>query len=106
MQHYVDELWERWSGEYLQSLNRYNKWLQPQKNLQIGDIVLCKDLPEARPRAWPLARVSNIFPGNDGVVRVVELSTGKNSYVRTARKVIPLLCSLPPQDGPAAVSNN
>ncbi len=97
MQHYVDELWERWSGEYLQSLNRYNKWLQPQKNLQIGDIVLCKDLPEARPRAWPLARVSNTFPGNDGVVRVVELSTGKNTYVQTARKVIPLLCSLPPR---------
>ena len=76
MQHLSDEFWDRWSGEYMQNLTKFTKWLTPHKNIFVGDIVLCKDLPEIRPHAWPIARITKIVSGHDGCVRVVELQTG------------------------------
>ena len=44
-----DEFWVRWSGEYINHLNKTRKWLTPGRNLCAGDIVICKELPEVRP---------------------------------------------------------
>ena len=82
MQRLSDEFWDRWSGEYIQNLTKFTKWLTPHKNLCVGDIVLCKYLPEIRPHAWPIARITKTVSGHNVCVRVVELQTGGKIYQR------------------------
>lgn len=54
--------------EYLPSLTERKKWLHGQKNLNVGDIVIVieSDTPRGK---WPIARVTEVFAGPDGVVR-------------------------------------
>ena len=42
------------------------------KNVKIGDVVIIQDSKQIRGN-WRLARVSNVFPSDDGRVRRVEL---------------------------------
>ena len=42
------------------------------------------------PTRWPLARVSEIHPGKDNIVRVVTLKTSTELYTRPVAKVVPL----------------
>ena len=45
------------------------KWLKTQRNLQVRDIVLLIS-PDAPHGQWPLARVIEVYPAEDGRVRV------------------------------------
>ncbi|XP_060846330.1 uncharacterized protein LOC132925994 [Rhopalosiphum padi] len=81
-------------GEYLSQLQERSKWNKSDSSvLKIGSMVLIKDqnLP---PLQWHLGRVSEIFPGNDGVVRVATVNTRSGPWKRAVR----LLCLLPIQD--------
>ena len=82
--------WNRWSKEYLITLNRLSKWQSPTQNLQVNDIVCLRDEPTI-PTKWPLARVTDVYPGQDGKVRVVTVRTPKGSYKRPIVKLIPLI---------------
>ncbi|XP_026481052.1 uncharacterized protein LOC113387879 [Ctenocephalides felis] len=83
--------WTRWHKEYLGELQSRTKWRRPmeQDNL-IGKLVLIKDdnLP---PLKWRLGRITDIHPGNDGVVRVVTLMGPNGELKRALNKV----CILP-----------
>ena len=46
------------------------------------------------PTRWPLARVIEVQPGNDGLVRVVTIKTSTGVYKRPVTKLAVLL----PQD--------
>ena len=61
----VHHFWRRLSQEYLQQLQRLQKWRKPALNLKPGDIVIIGP--------WP--KVIETFPGKDGLVRVVTLRT-------------------------------
>lgn len=83
--------WERWSKEYLHTLHQRSKWsssdsLDPPK---LGTLVLILDqnLP---PSQWRLGRLSKLFPGEDGIVRVAEVTTSKGSLRRPLVKLCPL----------------
>ena len=39
----VQHFWKRWSGEYLQQLQRSGKWHREKPNLQVGDLVMMTD---------------------------------------------------------------
>ena len=81
----------RWMKEYLPLLQRRQKWLQPQRNLKVGDLVLVCDENSKR-GAWPKAIVEETFPDGDGTVtRVRTVST---EYLRDVRK----LCLLEASD--------
>ena len=56
------------------------------QNLQIGSLVLISDSNSARGN-WPLARVVAVHPGNDGVVRVVDVKTKDGVYRRPVAKL-------------------
>ena len=73
VQHLANEFWCRWKKEYLHSLQLRQKWLKPQRDLGIDDIVLIKDDCLAR-NHWQLARVSKINQDADGHVRTVQLT--------------------------------
>uniref|UniRef100_A0ABD2XDY7 Integrase catalytic domain-containing protein n=1 Tax=Trichogramma kaykai TaxID=54128 RepID=A0ABD2XDY7_9HYME len=82
--------WDRWSQEYLHTLQKRNKWMSPKQNISVGDVVLIKD--EVTPCArWPMARVSQLHPGRDGLVRVVTVTTAKGSYKRPVVKIVKLI---------------
>ena len=82
--------WKRWAAEYLRTLNRTYKWQFPGQNLQIGDVELIHEWNSPKNR-WPMARVSQVHPGEDGIVRVVDLQTTRNTYRRAVANVTPLV---------------
>jgi hypothetical protein len=61
---------KRWLREYLPSLQERGKWNQPQRNVQANDLVLIADDNVPR-NTWPMGRIVDVFPGNDGLVRTV-----------------------------------
>lgn len=42
-QYVGDQFWKRWVGEYLPLLHLCQKWLEPKRNIQVGDVVLVMD---------------------------------------------------------------
>lgn len=48
------------------------KWIHPKRNLAVGDIVISKESEEVCNK-WPLGRVVQVYPSEDGLVRKVKL---------------------------------
>lgn len=86
VQHLANLFWERWRKEFLQGLQLRKKWTKPQRNLQKGDIVMLKD--ENVPRnSWRLARVQDVFPSKDCLVRKVKLAIASSSLDKQGRRI-------------------
>lgn len=85
----LESFWKHWSADYLLSLQHRSKWLRPEENVKVGQIVLIK-LPDLPPTKWPLARVIRCFPGSDNLVRAVQVSTEKSVYDRPIAKIVVL----------------
>ena len=62
--------------------------------MKLDDIVLLKENSEHR-NEWPLARVVNVFPGQDGLVRKIEVRIFKDGKflhrVRPVNEVVHLI---------------
>ena len=66
--------------------------VNPSVELVTGDIVLVKDkeLFAAR-NSWPMARVTEVYPGGDGLVRSVKLQIAtRDPNGKTAQLVRPI----------------
>jgi len=83
----ADQFWARWMKEYLPLLQIRQKWIKPFRNISVGDIVLVKDQTLLRRSKWPKARVLEVYPGKDGVVRTALVKTEASSYKRDIRKL-------------------
>lgn len=68
----ANRFWERWRLEYLSSLQPRQRWSAKSVNLEAGDIVVLADDNQLRGQ-WKLARVVKALPGDDQLVRKVEL---------------------------------
>ena len=75
-QQIVQGFWKRWSKECLQQMQAYYKWKKKKPNLAVGDVVLLRDKSYFQTH-WGLARVVELFPGRDGLVRSVDVVTCK-----------------------------
>ena len=84
--------WKRWSTEYLTSLQSMGKWRSSNSSrISVGDVVVIRE-DETIPGQWPLARVVQVHPGKDGIVRVVTVKTGQGkTYTRPVVKTALLL---------------
>ncbi|XP_078482500.1 uncharacterized protein LOC144743196 isoform X2 [Ciona intestinalis] len=72
VQYLANEFWVRWRKEFVQSLQKRNKWQRRMPNIAVDDIVLLDD--DHAPRSkWRLARVLDTYPCPDGIVRKVQL---------------------------------
>jgi hypothetical protein len=91
-QQIFQHFWTRFHSEYLQVLQSRPKWLQNQPNVEPGVLVLVKESDAAfSSHKWNLARVTQVFPGTDGRVRVVEVQSPNGSlYRRLIVKIAPL----------------
>ncbi|GFW08769.1 uncharacterized protein TNCV_4299421 [Trichonephila clavipes] len=58
--------------EYLTHLQTRAKWVNRTPNLMENQLVLLKD-PNTKPLDWPMGRIIEVFPGSDGLVRVVNV---------------------------------
>lgn len=87
-QQILNILWKKWSSDYLQSLQQRAKWHSSTPNLKIGMLVLIKDI-NTSPSMWPTARITQVFPGRDNKIRVVELQTSKGRYKRSIHCICP-----------------
>ena len=65
------------------------KWQSNCPNVKVGELVLLRD-DTVRQRFWPLGRIENIYPGGDGIVRVVDVRTKTDVYRRPVAKIYPL----------------
>ncbi|XP_064097296.1 uncharacterized protein LOC135208730 [Macrobrachium nipponense] len=89
---------EQWVKEYLQSLRDRHYFngdpTQPfQTKIKVGDVVLVhNDTPRCM---WKLARVIQLMPSSDGLVRVVKLQTSNGETTRSVDKLYPLEVSKP-----------
>ncbi|KRX13015.1 Tigger transposable element-derived protein 6, partial [Trichinella nelsoni] len=82
----VDNLWKRWKNEYVVNLSQRKKWTKSKQEPHVGDIVLVSE-DEVPTHMWPMARVIEVYPGSDGVVRTVKVKTLKGTYNRSVRKL-------------------
>ncbi len=81
----ADQFWKRWTSDYLPKVIRRVKWQQPSEPMKVGDLVFLVD--ENLPRnCWMRGVVSQIFPGKDGEVRQVEVTTRWNSAGKKENK--------------------
>ena len=86
LQHLASMFWRRWRQEWLPKLRDRQKWSRKHANLSIGDIVLV--IEESTPQnTYPLGHIIQVFPGKDGVVRVVEVKIGTRVLRRSAAKL-------------------
>ncbi|GFW88341.1 integrase catalytic domain-containing protein [Trichonephila clavipes] len=77
--------WKQWSADYLSSLEPRKKWQDTQPNLKEDDIVLIKE--EGPPGTWPMARVLQVHPGNDGLVRGATVKSQDSVLKRPVHKL-------------------
>jgi len=81
----TQNLWKRWSTSYVNTLHLRQCWNKSQPNVQIGDLVIVKE--DFTPAYhWPLGRVVEVYPGNDGVVKIkMRNREGKRSISKIAK---------------------
>jgi hypothetical protein len=74
IQHFKQQLWKRWSADYLKNLQQRFKWHRQQ-----GMLVLIREdnLP---PMSWKLAITIGTFLGSDGHIRVVTVKTSVGQF--------------------------
>ncbi|XP_052562904.1 uncharacterized protein LOC120427189 [Culex pipiens pallens] len=81
-QQLAGKMWERWSKEYLPSLNRRPKWFEDRKPLEAGDLVFVVDGKNRK--SWVRGRVVEVFSGSDGRVRQADVRTADGKVNRRA----------------------
>ncbi|KOB66979.1 putative bel12 ag transposon polyprotein [Operophtera brumata] len=85
----VQSFWKRWRTSYLHTLQSRRKWNTPVDPITVGTVVviLTENSP---PLHWPLGIVEEVFPGSNGVTRIVRVRTAIGSYLRPVVRLIPL----------------
>lgn len=85
-QYLANLFWKRWLKEYLPMLQQRQKWLRPERNFEVGDLVLISS--ENTPRGlWPLGKIVQTFPAKDGLVRSVQVKTRSTVLMRPVHKL-------------------
>jgi len=83
-------LWKRWSVEYLTQLQQRNKWKEVRDTIRKGTMVVLRD-QNTPPMNWRLGRIIDVHHGKDGLIRVVDVKTSTGTYQRPLTKI----CILP-----------
>ena len=78
VQYIANIFWTRWKHEYLNTLNKRQKWTSERRNICVNDIVLLCDENAARSE-WKIARVVEVFVSRDNLVRSVRLQMGTSN---------------------------
>lgn len=86
-QRLADMFWERWIKEYLPNLQHRREPRGHGKQLQVDDLVLIVDSNLPR-NTWPRGKIVKTFPGQDGIVRAVDVKTAGGILRRPTKKLV------------------
>ena len=86
VQRIVESFWQRWTRDVLPLLTPRRKWNADRRNVRVDDIVMLVDTNAVRSK-WTIARVIEVYPGEDGKVRNVKLKTMNSEYRRPVTKI-------------------
>ena len=89
LQRMRQHFWNRWSREYLNGLQMRHRRSTGVTSPFVGQLVLIVD-ESTPPLVWPLARITELHPGSDGVCRIVSLRTVRGNTKRAVTKICPL----------------
>lgn len=78
--------WDLWSKMYLPSLVTWKKWKSTHQNISVGDVVMLLD-PNQPHGQWRIGHVIKVYPGNDGLVRVVQIQTKDGVFSRAIHRL-------------------
>lgn len=82
----ASEFWERWRKEYIQTLQTRQKWNTMSPGLKIGDVVLIKEENRHR-NEWTTARITELLPSSDKLVRKVRLISASSNLSKDGRRL-------------------
>lgn len=99
VQQVTQHFWSRWHAEYLSTLQSRHKWTTPSEPPAVGELVLLKD-ENTPPLQWRRGRILHVYPGQDSVVRVVDVQTPSGVKKRSLTKLVRL-----PIDSPSFPSS-
>ena len=86
-----DEMWRRWSNEYLRSLREHHRLKHKSQGhvIAAGDVVLVKSTERNRNK-WPLGIVETLIVSKDGAVRAARLRSGHDRLEGAVQHLYPL----------------
>lgn len=79
VQYLSNLFWTRFRKEYLPLLQQRQKWTNPKRSLEVGDLVLVVDVLLPR-NQWLTGRVTSVLSDKDGYVRAANVRVSKNKY--------------------------
>ena len=83
-------IWISWAKEYLPKWNVRSKWAtDDERVLKVEDLVWLID-ESVRRHENKMARVTEVFPGADGVIRSATIRTADGVFQRPAVKLAPV----------------
>lgn len=81
-----EHFWRAWTKDYLNSLQPRKKNLRKTTNLRPGLVVLLHDKTQP-PLNWKLGRITAVYPGDDGLVRAVDVFASNTTFRRSINKI-------------------
>ena len=63
-----------------------SKWVKPQRNLEVDDLVILKDDTLAR-NNWEVGKILEVLPDDDGLVRKVKIMMADSSLDSKGKRV-------------------
>ena len=85
-----NQFWCRWVNEFMSNLTQRQKRFQPERNVQVGDVVLLAESMQQRSK-WVMGRVIETYPDKHGKVRTVLLKTSGSTMKRPSAKLCVIL---------------
>ena len=76
--------------EWIPSLCNRKKWNDKEKNIAKDDIVLLVSADTERGK-WPLAKVVEVFPSNDGYIRKAKTLVNGKHLLIPIHKLVPII---------------
>jgi len=94
----VHAYWNKWSTHYLDRV-RDQQLGTVSSLISVGDRIVYKDRKVDKEGVWPTGTVHKVYPGEDGLVRLVDVAFDDGTVVtRRAVRHIVRLATLPPED--------
>lgn len=86
VQQQAQKFWEIWSKSYLHELQTRKKWRTVENNVKVGQIAILES--DLMPKScWNMVKIVQVFPDQDGVVRVVAFQRGNKIEKRHVCKL-------------------
>nr|XP_042912778.1 uncharacterized protein LOC122272830 [Parasteatoda tepidariorum] len=84
-----NDLRNRFRNEYLGQLRLYSVKNKRFDKVNVGDLVLLEEANKKRIH-WPLAKIVEVLPGKDNVIRLAKVKTENSVFLRPVQRLYPL----------------